>query len=269
MASPQCENGYVKIANELMDAFCKYFPGGSMGQVLIAVLRKTYGWNKKCDQLSISEIVKTTGLCRRAVIYAVKNLEAKGMISVTRNKIDDLNETNLIQFQKDHERWVVQRIDETYQNVLENQKARYQSLVVQRMDGSAKNGKKVVQRMVKDEQFFAPTKDNIKTKKKHSLSEGGFDRFYSEYPRKVKKADALKAWNKIKPSPELEEAIISSVIKNKSHNPQWLKNDGQYIPYPSTWLNGKQWEDVLEAEATREDYYDQVSRQLREQHGIH
>ena len=23
----------------------------------------------------------------------------------------------------------------------------------------------------------------------------------------------------------------------------WLKDNGQYIPYPSTWLNQKRWED--------------------------
>jgi hypothetical protein len=27
-------------------------------------------------------------------------------------------------------------------------------------------------------------------------------------------------------------------------DPRWLEDNGRFIPYPATWLNGRRWEDV-------------------------
>lgn len=243
MASPQCEDGYCKIANELLDALCCSCPGGAMGQVLIAVIRKTYGWNKKCDSISISQLTEATRLCRRSVIYAIKNLEAKRMIVVKRHKVDERNDINLISIQKDYSRWVVQEMDTNYKQTIEKQKVRYRNRVVQEIDGSARNGKKVVQEIDENEPFLAPTKDNIQKTKKHSSSTNGFEDFYAEYPRKVGKQSALNAWNKINPDKELKTTILANLRNQKANNHQWTKDNGQFIPHPATWLNGRRWED--------------------------
>ena len=34
-------------------------------------------------------------------------------------------------------------------------------------------------------------------------------------------------------------------IKEFKLTDEWTKNNGQFIPYPSTWLNQKRWEDEL------------------------
>lgn len=47
MANPQCENGFTKIANELMEALAKIRIPGEARQVLDVIFRQTYGWNKK------------------------------------------------------------------------------------------------------------------------------------------------------------------------------------------------------------------------------
>ena len=60
--SPQLEDGYTKIANELQDAFCRFRIPGSVRQVVDAIIRKTYGWQKKEDWISHSQIVKITGM---------------------------------------------------------------------------------------------------------------------------------------------------------------------------------------------------------------
>lgn len=74
-----------------------------------------------------------------------------------------------------------------------------------------------------------------------------FEQFYSQYPRKVKKQEVLKWFNKNKPSDELFKTIIESLEKFKVSK-EWLKNDGQFVPYPSTWLNQKRWEDEIQTE---------------------
>lgn len=74
--------------------------------------------------------------------------------------------------------------------------------------------------------------------------ESGFDIFWQGYPRKVGKQGALKAWIKLKPSCDLQKIIIEAVAFNKDSD-QWQKDGGRYIPHPSTWLNGRRWEDEI------------------------
>ena len=77
-----------------------------------------------------------------------------------------------------------------------------------------------------------------------------FEKFYSLYPKKVGKQQALKAWLKLKPDEALFNKITEAV-KQQSQSEQWLKDNGQYIPYPGTWLNGRRWEDEVKGNATR------------------
>ena len=66
-----------------------------------------------------------------------------------------------------------------------------------------------------------------------------FDTFWNEYPKKVGKEAARKAWFKNKP--DLETAI--NALKWQKVSSQWFKNGGLYIPNPSTWINQHRWDD--------------------------
>lgn len=69
-----------------------------------------------------------------------------------------------------------------------------------------------------------------------------FDKFWSAYPKKTAKQNALKAWEKLKPDEGLTDTILSALERFKQTE-QWRKDNGQFIPYPATWLNGRRWED--------------------------
>jgi hypothetical protein len=69
-----------------------------------------------------------------------------------------------------------------------------------------------------------------------------FDEFWSAYPKKKAKEAARKAWVKLKPDETLGKEIIQAVIES-AKTKDWLKENGKYIPYPATYLNGKRWED--------------------------
>jgi len=71
-----------------------------------------------------------------------------------------------------------------------------------------------------------------------------FEKFWIVYPKKRKKEAALKAWSKLPMTDELLDTILKAVEK-QSKTPDWTKDDGQFIPYPATWLNGHQWEDEI------------------------
>ena len=84
--------------------------------------------------------------------------------------------------------------------------------------------------------------NNIKNYNKKEIALEKFEEFYKEYPKKVSKENVKKWFIKNNPSDELFKTIMSSLKKYKLSD-SW--KDIKYIPYPSTWLNQKRWEDEL------------------------
>jgi hypothetical protein len=70
-----------------------------------------------------------------------------------------------------------------------------------------------------------------------------FADFWLAYPRRVKKAQTLALWRKLKPDAELAEHIIADVRWRAANDPQWTRDAGKFIPHPPTYLNGERWMD--------------------------
>lgn len=80
METPQTENGYTAIANEIIDNFqCLYLTSNEW-KILWVVIRKTYGWKKKEDRISISQFQSYTKLSRPNAHRAIKSLVAKSLL---------------------------------------------------------------------------------------------------------------------------------------------------------------------------------------------
>lgn len=93
------------------------------------------------------------------------------------------------------------------------------------------------------------SREDIKPKPSSSSSDDGatpkpFDRFWLDYPRKVGKQAAQKAWSKLKPNAALLDAILEAIAAQKD-GADWKRDAGEYIPHPSTWLNGGRWLDEV------------------------
>ena len=74
-----------------------------------------------------------------------------------------------------------------------------------------------------------------------TLAQELFASFWEKYPRKVDKSIAEKAWMKICPDKELFDRIMDALC-TAVYSDQWRRDNGQFIPYPATWLNRKRWE---------------------------
>lgn len=77
-----------------------------------------------------------------------------------------------------------------------------------------------------------------------------FEVFYKAYPRKVNRGQAEKTWKKLKPKKEDLDLMLEAL--------EWQKNlktwqEKQYIPHPSTWLNGKRWLDEYDSDLMVQD----------------
>ena len=69
-----------------------------------------------------------------------------------------------------------------------------------------------------------------------------FDRFWMAYPRKENKQKALAAFQKLHPDEATFTAMLAAIERQKATE-QWQEDGGRFIPHPTTWLNGRRWED--------------------------
>lgn len=105
MASPQLENGFTRIANEIMEHLASCRISGREWQVLLVIIRKTYGFKKKIDYISMGQFSILTGMKRPDVAEQIKKLLGKNLIGVTQNP--NTNGINSYIFQKDWDKWKV------------------------------------------------------------------------------------------------------------------------------------------------------------------
>lgn len=69
-----------------------------------------------------------------------------------------------------------------------------------------------------------------------------FKAFWEAYPKKVGKKEAQKSWSKVK----VDIDVILNALEIVKNTDDWKKQNGKFIPYPATWLNGARWEDEIQ-----------------------
>ena len=96
MARPQLEDGHTQIANEILEHLAKFYLSPNQWQVVIFIIRKTYGYKKKVDYIANSQIIEGTGLSKYVISRVLRILEERNIINRSKK---------LIGFQKDWEQW--------------------------------------------------------------------------------------------------------------------------------------------------------------------
>lgn len=85
--SAQLENGYTMIANEIMENLAITYLSPYEWQILMAILRKTYGYHKKSDWIANSQLVSLTGIHKAHVSRTVKKLLSRNIVTQIGNKL--------------------------------------------------------------------------------------------------------------------------------------------------------------------------------------
>lgn len=97
MAKPQLEDGHTQIAHEILEALARTYLSPNENKIVIFVIRKTYGWHKKMDWISQSQIKMATGIRKSHASRTIKRLVGRNIL---------IKDGKSIGFQKDYERWL-------------------------------------------------------------------------------------------------------------------------------------------------------------------
>lgn len=108
MANPQKENGFTAIANEILENIISYeFPkntGSVPYRLCFFVIRKTYGYQKKEDSISLTQFEEALGVSRPVVSYWLKYLVVAKLLLVDKTP----NKKGFVyRFNKNYDEWLL------------------------------------------------------------------------------------------------------------------------------------------------------------------
>ena len=146
--------------------------------------------------------------------------------------------------------WIHKRIESEITSANENKDKRHERALKgakARWDNATSNASSTQQAMLIECPSPSPspsplsTTDN-KTTLSSKQDDRGFETFWEMYPKKVGKKAAQNAWRKID-SPITTLDLIREALLWQKLSEQWLKDNGQFIPNPQTYLNQGRWLD--------------------------
>ena len=213
MANPQLQNGYTRIANELLEAICRLNISGNELRILLFIVRRTYGFGKSSADISLSEISEATGVRRNHVLRALKKLSDAKIIT----RQTDRTKPQSISIEKNYEEWSVESCA---------------SLLLPKTVTVTKNGNSGVTKNGNSTYYKENIKENIKEKGKESYSLKPYGHFKNvlltneEYEQLIydygeqdteRYIDKVDNWVEIKGK---EKADYCSTIRS------WMEKDG-------------------------------------------
>jgi len=275
MTTPQIENGFTMIANELLEAIL----GGKFSHreqsVIFAIIRKTYGYAKREDDMSAAQIGAMCGVARQHVTSTLNGLASRNVISKRPGRFG-----MIVGIQKDYRKWVgMEHLKAMTAGFDSADAASPESGLVPKQDmsqtvtgGSPDSGqvdspdsghtketlskenhqKKTSCAPQADREAGGETPAGQKGRAKTGLSadmHDRFERFYKAYPLKKSRGAAEKAFARLWPDETLLAALLEGLEKRKASG-TWV--DPKYIPYPATWLNAQGWLDDIDVEYSAE-----------------
>lgn len=132
-------------------------------------------------------------------------------------------------------------------------------------DGDGLNGKGVNHLLPKEHKPIEPKR---KRYPKH-IKPDQFDKWWVHYPKKAQKGKAKTAWNKLcSKKPKTDTPSLPQIVKatkKQKKTKQWIKSNGTFIPYPSTYLNNMRWLDDID-EMNKEYEYNQKNPNQQDLH---
>lgn len=110
MKELQIENGnYTRITNPLIEELIKIPFKGCELAVALFIIRKTYGFQKKQDEISLTQFEKGLNRSRPAIVKALKNLQLVNVAKLVKVG-DSRNSSNLWEINKYYDTWQLVKV---------------------------------------------------------------------------------------------------------------------------------------------------------------
>lgn len=217
MATPQLEDGYTKIVNPILEQLAKINLSPYETRTIMCIFRKTYGYGKKWDYISLDQFSSFCGLDKRLISRTVKKLVERKLII----RRDDKDRAFYC-FNKDFSQWISSSPEISHH--------------LQRCEPSSPeiHTKETI------------TKETLINNISCKMTLEDFEDFWQQYPRKINKKTARKKFLTI---PRSNKQKILLALEDQKTSSQWQEE--RYIPHPTTWLNGERWEDEIKPEQNR------------------
>ncbi|HSW61730.1 MAG TPA: replication protein [Dissulfurispiraceae bacterium] len=183
MANPQLENGFVRIANELLEALARAQLSGNEYRIVLCVLRRTYGHNRKAGDFALHDLISLSGLSKVRCCQVLAILLARNVII---SSSSDGNKSRRLSIQKDYEKWVMpdgKRFSKVKQTFLKSE-----TNISQKCN---KRFSKVKQTFLKSEIITVKDKDKRQKTKEYIYE---FSELWKLYPLQDGMRDAEKAY---------------------------------------------------------------------------
>jgi len=260
--NPQREQGNRQICNDIFHALVSGKFTGAEYKIILAVIDKTWGYNKTDAAISVKDFSKTTNLSSRMVKYSLKHLKSIRVLyssplktrvqagSPLKTRVQAGSPLNEYAVNKHYDTWILQGC-----NVVHPQS-----------DKGAMDGKIGVQagspppikESIKEKNLSAfdnaveeplqEGKDFLTTKKKRKLNGKRFQSFmffWEAFGYKKGKREAADSWLDI---PSLTDSLVGAIVdaaKIENKNRQSLIVEGKTPKMAQGWITGARWEDEV------------------------
>lgn len=256
MSKDKFDKGYVMVSRLYLNEV-RPFLSRAAKDVYEELNSRITGFNKSTDFVSYSQLQggKLEGsnkLGRASVSSGLKELIDLGVITIiSENKKKgneyQINEVSLV------ERFRNKTSSETKLVQLVNQDSSASELLG---SSATEHTIDIIYRYLNiDKSIYvhfanAPLVANLLTfKKRKKIADAQniqkqFDLFWSAYPLKKNRKGAEAKFKAIDFKKNSFDQIMASLEKHKMSF-DWTKDEGKYIPHPTTWINGERWNDEV------------------------
>ncbi|OIB04863.1 hypothetical protein AK95_14705 [Paenibacillus sp. LC231] len=248
MANPQLEDGYTRIANELLDEICLYKWNGSQLKIVIKVWRLTYGYNRKDHEFSRTFLQEVTGLSESTIKQELSFLIKNRILLVTKKETG--TEGRKLAFNKNYEEWTIPKCGDSMKEEMDytsNQGGQDSTPLDREGGGSGFHPPggydSTPLDSVEGGAIPPPYKEIRSLKKSIKEKEAMFEQFYSIYPRKLARKKVESSWRTLCKEKDFDPDRAIANTLNFLETCKLLKTDIKFLPYPATFLNQKRYED--------------------------
>lgn len=105
MADVQPENGYTRIANELMEKILLHKFNATQLKIIIAIMRYTYGFNRKSHAISITFLMKAINSSKKNTAKELNELIKINVVSVSKDHT--CSASRELAINKDYDTWCI------------------------------------------------------------------------------------------------------------------------------------------------------------------